>query len=101
MPDEPAKYPPLNGRHKVIFGVAAVLALASCAGIAAGRMALINWWLVHCDQVSQQCDLARLGFEWWWTLLIAITCAIAIGAHWLTRDRLEHPLAESRQSGAG
>ena len=88
MGDSDSQYPPLTSRHKRIFALAAFAALAVVATVAWGRMAVIQWWLVNCTNPSSQCDTAKFAFEWWWVAMILPVFAIALLAHWMTRDRL-------------
>ena len=89
--DRPARprYPPLTLRHKRIFAVAAVVAVAITAGLALWRLSLIRWWLGHCGKQSEACTWAEFGYEWGWGVaLLAGLGIIALVAHRLTADRL-------------
>jgi hypothetical protein len=85
------EYPPLTARHKRVFAVAAVLAVAYASGLALARLALIRWWLGNCKLASTACTWADLAFTWWWAALIAGILALAFVAHRLTADRLHIP----------
>jgi H+/Cl- antiporter ClcA len=81
----------MTARHKRVFAFAAVVAIGVAGGIAFARLQLIRWWLAHCTQDAPGCSLAENAFEWWWVLLLAALGAIALAAHWMTRDRLTPP----------
>lgn len=84
-------YAPMSARHKWIFGVAAAVFVSLMFLVATGRIQLIQWWLVHCDHPSRNCQVATAVIDYWWVAFVPLALALGWLAHRLTRDRLVSP----------